>query len=209
MGPQLVRCGMSDKVNGIDTRLHASMGPQLVRCGMYGLQRTFCPLTLCFNGAATCSLRNAALRSRDDIGIGPLQWGRNLFVAECGQHYDRRLLASGFNGAATCSLRNVEKATVGVEKATLLQWGRNLFVAECLAPQRNGKVVAVASMGPQLVRCGMCPPAPARRWASRCFNGAATCSLRNAGDEQPQTYWYIGFNGAATCSLRNAAPIQP
>ena len=129
MGPQLVRCGMS--AGGPLLRLSGipSMGPQLVRCGMRrGARRR--PRTMrTFNGAATCSLRNVRQRRPSCQtcwpSMGPqlvrcgmpfanpltpplnsLQWGRNLFVAECNANAFRFI--SAFN----------------------LQWGRNLFVAE-------------------------------------------------------------------------------
>ena len=84
-----------------------------------------------------------------------------------------------FNGAATCSLRNGIARVVFGEKGNPLQWGRNLFVAEWATKGGAKRFVEVASMGPQLVRCGM--------WHLPCshdndhqrFNGAATCSLRN------------------------------
>ena len=58
MGPQLVRCGMQQPTRPQLTIQPASMGPQLVRCGMLG----------CAGG----TVHNIML-----------QWGRNLFVAEC------------------------------------------------------------------------------------------------------------------------------
>ena len=83
------------------------MGPQLVRCGMQILD---------YPGLRT--------------GY-PLQWGRNLFVAEC-SHADEYEYAE-----------------------LVLQWGRNLFVAECRRGHAQLVEVVLASMGPQLVRCGM------------------------------------------------------
>ena len=157
-----------------------------------------------FNGAATCSLRNGFESVAATSRSGVLQWGRNLFVAECGSGGISRRPWGGFNGAATCSLRNgggecpncsrcfcfngaatcsLRNAIIpvfGLIEDGLLQWGRNLFVAECL--QRGAALVkrGQASMGPQLVRCGM-PGTAARATAARpSFNGAATCSLRNA-----------------------------
>ena len=84
----------------------ASMGPQLVRCGM----------------------PNA---SGVKIGDTVLQWGRNLFVAEC------------YTGAQNRT------------HVWMLQWGRNLFVAECGGRHVEIRQGTAASMGPQLVRCGM------------------------------------------------------
>ena len=108
MGPQLVRCGMNHAAIPItDMPPSPSMGPQLVRCGM----------------------QTATKKSRRFLS---LQWGRNLFVAECRrqQRYDRT-------------------------HPDTLQWGRNLFVAECGRRPRERRRRRPPSMGPQLVRCGM------------------------------------------------------
>ena len=110
---------------------------------------------LTFNGAATCSLRNAGARD-----------GRVLYYAvpsmgpqhvRCGMVYALVICgaaARAFNGAATCSLRNdlvdeppqrvgdapsmgPQHVRCGMKDAgfltvikTHLQWGRNMFVAE-------------------------------------------------------------------------------
>ena len=140
-----------------DTKnLIASMGPQLVRCGMKNVPGLI--------------LETPAR----------LQWGRNLFVAECmpcllsaqsvmrasmgpqlvrcgmqqRQLRRRRPVPAGFNGAATCSLRNVSLHALR---------------------RRMGH----ASMGPQLVRCGMYAVCFWHFRGINSFNGAATCSLRN------------------------------
>ena len=87
-------------------RIYASMGPQLVRCGKPPPQKTSMPSWTSFNGAATCSLRKAMILpngimdlhiasmgpqlvrcGKTDLNVNarvsiPLQWGRNLFVAE-------------------------------------------------------------------------------------------------------------------------------
>ena len=85
------------------------MGPQLVRCGMRRLGRP------------------------DRFAGALLQWGRNLFVAECWICQGSITSAQdSFNGAATCSLRNARPSLRSVRSAVELQWGRNLFVAECV-----------------------------------------------------------------------------
>ena len=60
----------------------------------------------------------------------------------------------------------------------MLQWGRNFIVAETPVRASEPEHNQIASMGPQLYRCGnrtcRCRvPLPAR-----CFNGATTLSLR-------------------------------
>ena len=107
-----------------------------------------------------------------------LQWGRNLFVAEC-------------------CLRPYP-----ISDSPVLQWGRNLFVAECQAVV-DPSHLCQASMGPQLVRCGM--QSQINQWEQvlERFNGAATCSLRNERLCRLLDRGFTSFNGAATCSLRN------
>ena len=111
----------------------ASMGPQLVRCGMrlpdQGTKRRL----RCFNGAATCSLRNDGGPIYGHDGIPQLQWGRNLFVAECphgkGDATVPVFQASMGPQLVRCGmLGNVDNKQDGHAQ---LQWGRNLFVAEC------------------------------------------------------------------------------
>ena len=87
--------------------------------------------------------------------------------------------------------------------AAMLQWGRNLFVAECIRGVLDTAHNHQASMGPQLVRCGMCTRWYWRCSIRRCFNGAATCSLRNVNLRNFSNTHRESFNGAATCSLRN------
>ena len=76
MEPQLEGCG---KVNGFKPRLTvpaASMEPQLEGCGKRGGQA-------------------------EEGTTDPLQWSRNLRVAERRSSRAQRPRASGFNGAAT------------------------------------------------------------------------------------------------------------
>ena len=208
----------------------ASMGPQLVRCGMFGSPAYF-------------SL------------MGMLQWGRNLFVAECdGSSSEPTASQRASMGPqlVRCGMGRRDRGPRG--PGNRLQWGRNLFVAECprwkppMPENRscfNGAAtcslrnavevvpdappVLVASMGPQLVRCGMADAAEKSTMRCSGFNGAATCSLRNDTPTDKfaanvlKLQWGrnlfvaecgslvyggkippIGFNGAATCSLRNA-----
>ena len=183
-----------------------------------------------------------------------LQWGRNLFVAECDT--SAYVYAQGLELQWGRNLFVAEWQvwmTMAIIYAVELQWGRNLFVAECIGGHRPGRSRPPASMGPQLVRCGMDIRGPAAHaiaaaasmgpqlvrcgmlysrafvtWIShasmgpqlvRCgmqtlhtlgcchtpgFNGAATCSLRNAErDGRYKVRRLACFNGAATCSLRN------
>ena len=124
---------------------------------------------------AECHMAHPRLRQEPK-----LQWGRNLFVAECPRAaYQASCSCRSFNGAATCSLRNVGDGAV--------------------CHPGGG-----ASMGPQLVRCGMppCPPSnclsPSKlQWGRNLFVAECPQMPHTASMSLPC------FNGAATCSLRN------
>ena len=115
-----------------------------------------CRCIPCFNGAATCSLRNVLPDILPKLYLPPLQWGRNLFVAE----WPDCVLASPpfvrFNGAATCSLRNARTRPP--------------------AAPAPGSFNGAATCSLRNVSDGRRP-----RHTRACFNGAATCSLRNDG----------------------------
>ena len=131
-----------------------------------------------------------------------LQWGRNFIVAEMStvKHYCGDLIK--------------------------LQWGRNFIVAEIRQGVIVRRQIDIASMGPQLYRCGNKAKRDARRYpqiqlqwgrnfivaeirrtrwrCSRrsCFNGAATLSLRKCSNLSSASQPILSFNGAATLSLR-------
>ena len=159
MGPQLYRCGNAEPRLVHEQVSHASMGPQLYRCGNLPPSLPSVRNRAGFNGAATLSLRkynDAGQRLQDRFA---LQWGRNFIIAEMGRYS--------------------EKADVTLKS---LQWGRNFIVAEisscrgqmsfwmqcfngaatlslrkCPYSTLVGGVFRVASMGPQLYRCGNMP----------------------------------------------------
>ena len=111
----------------------------------------------------------------------------------------------------------------------MLQWGRNFIVAESWLRYSRFFFFGLASMGPQLHRCGKPDTGPWRQLVSaqasmgpqlhRCgkvirpgmapvmrprFNGAATSSLRKGPASACPPPTATGFNGAATSSLRKA-----
>ena len=253
MGPQLVRCGMRTHqklgtkfdtcFNGAATcslrnvRVFcllqfvyvASMGPQLVRCGMRTTAYAGSRWTCSFNGAATCSLRNAMIGLTAAYELFALQWGRNLFVAECIRLSGRSILSGRASmGPQLVRCGMFDSARMMQATNYLLQWGRNLFVAECVRPlgashRCNGlqwgrnlfvaectplsplrPLRSRASMGPQLVRCGMCgPPYSGRRQCTASMGPQLVrCGMPRPPASQHRTS--CCFNGAATCSLRNA-----
>ena len=108
-----------------------------------------------FNGAATCSLRNVAEHLGCAGGTVYLQWGRNLFVAECLWGFPlRRALCQPSMGPqlVRCGMMSLPPLA---HVPNVLQWGRNLFVAECGHRAGRRHCILPPSMGPQLVRCGM------------------------------------------------------
>ena len=88
-----------------------------------------------FNGAATLSLR---------------KWAKSPLPI-------KKYLTS-FNGAATLSLRKCRSSQQGSRGGPELQWGRNFIVAEISTTTKSVLGFVVASMGPQLYRCGNEPP---------------------------------------------------
>ena len=181
MGPQLYRCG------NIVTWLTSSSMGTVLQWGRNFIVAETRHRSLDalrgdprFNGAATLSLRKHVLGAGGvEQGIlasmGPqlyrcgnivtwltsssmgtvLQWGRNFIVAET-RHRSLDALRGDprFNGAATLSLRKHVLGAGGVEQGIL------------------------ASMGPQLYRCGNLMSSGCPRCRPACFNGAATLSLR-------------------------------
>ena len=108
MGPQLVRCGMvAAQYEHAVADPVASMGPQLVRCGMWGQASTMDIETILLQWGRNLFVAECRQDAKNSPNGHLLQWGRNLFVAECNDPYT----------LYTSSI--------------LLQWGRNLFVAEC------------------------------------------------------------------------------
>ena len=59
-----------------------------------------------------------------------------------------------FNGAATLSLRKSNYFFLSRTSFYTLQWGRNFIVAEMNLSYQLGYLGQIASMGPQLYRCG-------------------------------------------------------
>ena len=182
MGPQLYRCG-NTSIGNIECRdmALASMGPQLYRCGNFAGKRKRAENPSCFNGAATLSLRKcewATLinsgRNRGFNGAATLSLRKCLKIQILNSSAD----SICFNGAATLSLRKsivlldeintlsplqwgrnfivaeISALPPSVIPAASLQWGRNFIVAEIESNEVVRDLLALASMGPQLYRCG-------------------------------------------------------
>ena len=155
MGPQLYRCG-----NGPDheQRVHdhqASMGPQLYRCGNLTCGEWTASSLTRFNGAATLSLRKYGHNWDCHAGHVPASMGPQLH--RCGNFQ-----LAGFSD------RSIFRASMRPQ----------LYRCRNLAGLHSPCVCVCASMGPQLYRCGNRGPGLSGRGCGRCFNGAATLSLR-------------------------------
>ena len=134
------------------------MGPQLYRCGNGQMN----------SGAARAQVRlqwgrNFIVAEIHSQGFGTgvltvLQWGRNFIVAEI-TFPPRRPIpgTSRFNGAATLSLRKFDALYMCKWFHGGLQWGRNFIVAEMRHIAPILQALLLASMGPQLYRCGNLP----------------------------------------------------
>ena len=217
----------------------ASMGPQLYRCGngnpalwdvhvIWLLQwgRNFivaetskivCAGThgvICFNGAATLSLRKLELPFLVPSVASVLQWGRNFIVAETRIVIRRRAPSSCFNGAATLSLRKhvetYQRPPPGM--TDWLQWGRNFIVAETRAHTAHPRLIRSAAML-QWGRNFIVAETPHRgvqpgRW--RRVAASMGPQLYRCGNLKDREFAGIRhtspgrccFNGAATLSLR-------
>ena len=112
-----------------------------------------------------------------------------------------------FNGAATLSLRKLNLGRNGIFAVAELQWGRNFIVAETTRNSAMAVAGVVASMGPQLYRCGNVIPMTEYYDRNKRFNGAATLSLRKhaegvlLGKRYDELQWGRNFIVAET-SLR-------
>ena len=132
----------------------ASMGPQLYRCGnrvgLHLLQ--FRPRS--FNGATTLSLWkfwSIHISHR----LLPSFNGPQLY--RCGnlaEFTNAAVWFLCFNGATTLSLWKFRILRIVVYRQCRLQWGHNFIVVEIRVDSIVVVKVNLASMGPQLYRCG-------------------------------------------------------
>ena len=130
MGPQLYRCGNLHKELLVLANGYASMGPQLYRCG------------------------NSITASNIVFPFDWLQWGRNFIVAET-QNTQRKIkLAMSLQWGRNFIVAETQNTQRKIKLAMSLQWGRNFIVAETGAFVLDTLKSCLASMGPQLYRCG-------------------------------------------------------
>ena len=136
---------------------NASMGPQLYRCRNMPTTISHHDVRpLRFNGAATLSLRKLPPFFIICMELDTLQWGRNFIVAEIYQWLSTyRWQWHSFNGAATLSLRKLHFLFINKINHLIASMGPQLYRCGNLSA---GAVLLYslgrASMGPQLYRCG-------------------------------------------------------
>ena len=180
----------------------ASMGPQPFGCGRRRHGRPAPSREYSFNGAATFRLRKDFEASNPVLKFAPLQWGRNLSVAEGPRPAEKVELdtrASMGPQPFGCGRASLPPRT---QDPMALQWGRNLSVAEGYAYRKVILSKMRASMGPQPFGCGRIAWNPIQRIPVPCFNGAATFRLRKVYVPQDIRIVQYRFNGAATFRLR-------
>ena len=139
MGPQLYRCGNAiSKFRNPVEEFELQWGCNFIVAGICHVTACLPPYLQkrCFNGAATSLLRKYNILTTAGMAEMGLQWGRSFIVAEIPSFpawspgWSPR-----FNGAATLSLRKLPDHRYAVH------------------------LVPLASMGPQLYRCGNRPDA--------------------------------------------------
>ena len=135
---------------------------------------------MCFNGAATLSLR----KQHGVTCSAPCRW-------------------KSFNGAATLSLRKLSSMLLSPSRILSLQWGRNFIVAETAWqwPRVASSDAGFNGAATLSLRKRSDSPESMRRH-NPSFNGAATLSLRKPSVHIRHGDVCKGFNGAATLSLR-------
>ena len=154
MGPQLYRCGNLTARRSGDTGNGASMGPQLYRCGN----------------------QDSAYIPSDRPSM--LQWGRNFIVAETSRCRAPVRCVFPLQWGRNFIVAETPSPGAAVRSSVVLQWGRNFIVAETHTIRLITLLPPIASMGPQLYRCGNPYHTPDYSAPTYRFNGAATLSLR-------------------------------
>ena len=182
----------------------ASMGPQLYRCGNCSRKISCTVESASLQWGRNFIVAETRLLSPRNCLIPSLQWGRNFIVAETNDiAAPNSCSISSFNGAATLSLRKPRPRRRRSALSSSFNGAATLSLRKRVGLVYLLDQISLASMGPQLYRCGNLSRArPAVGHGSR-FNGAATLSLR----KQLDPYRFLGgygarFNGAATLSLR-------
>ena len=179
------------------------MGPQPFGCGRYAATSPCVVIYRPLQWGRNLSVAEGSQMRRQACPFPRLQWGRNLSVAEgapCHANGTPARHASMGPQPFGCgrSLRIRIRCPAMIE----LQWGRNLSVAEGAPALGPARQVGGASMGPQPFGCGRCIQVDYDYLLYRRFNGAATFRLRKVPTESISLWSTTCFNGAATFRLR-------
>ena len=154
MGPQLYRCGNRLRRCLLASKWQCFNGAATLSLRKQPDDPAGSPPDHSFNGAATLSLRKLHAEEELPIRFRVLQWGRNFIVAETvyAAKYGRMEIklqwGRNFIVAETRMLNQFSAIIY------MLQWGRNFIVAETRPRPARASGGSVASMGPQLYRCG-------------------------------------------------------
>ena len=144
--------------------------------------------------------------SRPPIEVLRLQWGRNFIVAETIPNmWNTRTSRECFNGAATLSLRKLGHPVGALVASLVASMGPQLY--RCGNSARRWSWIAgrSASMGPQLYRCGNSPSAGRYRRQCSASMGPQLYRCGNFHAFLHHACYDPRFNGAATLSLRKHA----
>ena len=156
----------------------ASMGPQLYRCGNSGIYAVSACRRNVSMGPQLYRCGNGLISFVMIIVWMWLQWGRNFIVAE----------TEVGEGHPACPF--------------VLQWGRNFIVAEMSWDYPTCVGVVLASMRPQLYRCGNSAVAGVRATNTSASMRPQLYRCGNVVGLSNVCRGCLGFNEAATLSLR-------
>ncbi len=231
MGPRRFRRGCVRHASGPDgSWVYASMGPRRFRRGCCSPRRGACVSSGCFNGAATFPSRMctrhcpsrlwlllASMGPRrfrrgcchDGVpqldGSAPLQWGRDVSVADVRSGHRRHSRIGGASMGPRRFRRGcLGHRSVGEQHERQLQWGRDVSVADVGYAPQPGRAAHIGFNGAATFPSRM---SASRRWqpsprSSTSFNGAATFPSRMSRLACRRAHQADCFNGAATFPSR-------
>ena len=179
MGPQLYRCGnILAGLQASEQNRMLQWGRNFIVAEMRAATSRYAPAEPSFNGAATLSLRKyvrtswAIARSHGFNGAATLSLRKSYR-----SQWDSRREAC-FNGAATLSLRKCRHLRGTYAGSQLASMGPQLYRCGNGNNEVSFMITGHASMGPQLYRCGNHSPTAPGSPRRNSFNRAATLSLR-------------------------------
>ena len=181
MGPQLYRCGNSAVNRCGLCRRRASMGPQLYRCGN---QPRLDEVHSASMGPQLYRCGNSRAVNRCGLWPSSFNGAATLSLRKRASTRRPETQMPRFNGAATLSLRKHDNAGVREQNQALASMGPQLYRCGNLEGADGGGHPDQASMGPQLYRCGNKSFRPVVHYRDPGFNGAATLSLRKPHFQQ-------------------------